>query len=40
MTWERGTQEFKNLDENYNEKLLELNGYLEEKDAKYELYKF
>ena len=40
MTWEEGTQEFKNPDENYNEKLLELKGYLEEKDAKYELYKF
>ena len=40
MTWEEGTQEFKNPDENYNEKLLELKGYIEEKDAKYELYKF
>lgn len=40
MTWEEGTQEFKNPDKNYNEKLLELKGYLEEKDAKYELYKF
>ena len=40
MTWEEGTQEFKNPNKNYNEKLLELKGYLEEKDAKYELYKF
>lgn len=40
MTWEIGTQNSLNVDTNYNDKLLELKGYLEEKDAKHELYKF
>ena len=40
MTWETGTQNLLHTEADYNEKLLELKGYLEEKDAKYELYKF
>lgn len=40
MTWEIGTQNLLNVDTNYNDKLSELKGYLEEKDAKHELYKF
>ena len=40
MTWQIGTQNPLDVEGDYNEKLLELKGYLEEKDAKYELYKF
>ena len=40
MTWQTGTQNPLDVEGDYNEKLLELKGYLEEKDAKYELYKF
>ena len=40
MSWEVGNQESRSPDRDFNEKLLEMKGYLEEREAKILLYKF
>tara|TARA_R110001599_G_scaffold129199_3_gene303436 strand:- start:7043 stop:8914 length:1872 start_codon:yes stop_codon:yes gene_type:complete len=40
MAWEIGNQESRSTDEDFNEKLFEMKGYLEEREAKILLYKF
>ncbi|MFT6604237.1 MAG: hypothetical protein ACJARO_001756, partial [Bacteriovoracaceae bacterium] len=40
MAWEIGNQKSRTPDEDFNEKLFEMKGYLEEREAKVLLYKF
>ena len=40
MSWEIGNQESRSPNKDFNEKLFEMKGYLEEREAKILLYKF